>query len=70
MLLEETDLVSEGMLPEKDVEAFQRKNFYERLRKALNPLMAMAAVTELVFHMKGAVDPAFIFVIAGGISLM
>lgn len=63
-------LVSEGMIPEQEANAFQGESFYERLQKALNPLMAMAAVTELVFHIEGAVDPAFMFAIAGGISLM
>lgn len=63
-------LVSEGMISEQEAETFQGKTFYERLHKALPSLMAMAAVTELVFHIEGAVSPAFIFAIAGGISLM
>ena len=64
------NLVSDGMIPEQEAAGFEGKNFYDRLHKALNPLIAMSAVTELVFHIKGAVNPAFIFASAGGISLI
>ena len=62
-------LVEDGVLSREDVGPLVGHNFFDRCHSALNTLMAMSAITELKLHLEGAVNPAYMIAIAGGVSL-
>ena len=60
-------LVEDGLL---DIRDLSGKDFWERCEASLNLLAAMSALVELQLKLSGAMNPAFLIAMAGGVSLL
>lgn len=60
-------LVEDGLL---NIEDFAGKDFWERCEASLNLLAAMSALVELQLKLDGAMNPAFLIAMAGGVSIL
>lgn len=60
-------LVEDGLL---NIEDFAGKDFWQRCEASLNLLAAMSALVELQLKLAGAMNPAFLIAMAGGVSIL